>query len=97
MRNRVVATILAPQPTTLRSLVRALGACERVAVPLGANAAAVAAAVHGLPVATLPNVLWSEGIAAEIRCAVAWALRSGADGLLLVHGEQEIDAADVYH
>lgn len=95
MRTRVVATILAPRPASVRQLVHALAPCERIAVPLGKHAAAVAAAVHGLPVATLPCVLWNDGLAAEIRCAVAWALRSGADGLLLVHGEDALDVHDV--
>lgn len=76
--------------TRLRAVAQAVCAasCERVAAVLGPAAGSIAPALSGLPIATLPNVLWSEGAAASIRCAVAWALRSGADGLLLVHGEQ---------
>ena len=63
---------------------------------LGSSAGSITAALEGLPIATLPNVLWTEGTSAAIRCAVAWALRSGADGLLLVHGDQaRVDRAHV--
>jgi CTP:molybdopterin cytidylyltransferase MocA len=107
MRRRVVAAILANTSdvllpwagtTKLRAIAQEVGAssCERVAVVLGTSAAGVSNALTGLPVITLPNVLWSEGVAAAIRCAVAWALRSGADGLLLVHGDQaRVDRAHV--
>ncbi|MBA3504118.1 MAG: NTP transferase domain-containing protein, partial [Deltaproteobacteria bacterium] len=70
--------------------------CERVAVVLGSGSGSISAALEGLPVATLPNVLWTAGKSAAIRCAVAWALRSGADGLLFVHGDQaRVDRAHV--
>ncbi len=62
--------------------------CDRVVVVLGAHAGAVAAALADLPVALEVNVLWTEGIASSIRCAVAWALRSGCDGLALVACDQ---------
>lgn len=99
MRRRVVAAVLANSShvllpwagtTRLRSITSAVCAasCERVAVVVGTAAGSMSTALHGLPVATVPNVLWSEGVASAIRCAVAWALRSGADGLLLVHGDQ---------
>lgn len=108
MRKRVVAAILTASPTTallpwagttrLRSVAQAICAasCERVAVVLGPAAGSVTSSLTGLPVASLPNVLWSEGSAASMRCAVAWALRTGADGLLLVHGDQaRLDRAHV--
>lgn len=107
MRRRVVCAVLAntshvlmPRAgtTRLRSIAQEVCAssCERVAVVLGSAAGSISAALEGLPVATLPNVLWSEGTSAAIRCAVAWALRSGADGLLLVHGDQaRVDRAHV--
>lgn len=99
MRRRVVAAILAHTEdvlapwagsTRLRSVAQEVCAtsCERVAVVLGNSSGRIASALAGLPIATLPNVLWSDGASAAIRCAVAWALRTGSDGLLLVDGEQ---------
>ena len=70
-------------------LVRAIASevcassCDRVGVVVGSYAAQVAAALDGLPVAVLPNVLWNEGMAASVRCAVAWAARSACDALVL--------------
>ena len=101
MRRRVVAAILASSSdvllpwagtTRLRSIAHEVCAtsCERVAVVLGPSAGRIATAIQGLPVATLPNVLWSDGVASGTRCAVAWALRSGADGLLLLDGDQAL-------
>lgn len=57
--------------------------CDRVGVVVGAYAAQVAAALDGVPVTLLPNVLWSEGMAASVRCAAAWAARSACDVLVL--------------
>ena len=102
MRRRVVCAVLAHSSdvllpwegtTRLRSIAGAVCAatCERVAVVIGAAAGRMTAALHGLPVATVPNLLWSEGTASAIRCAVAWALRSGADGLLLVDDQARLD------
>jgi CTP:molybdopterin cytidylyltransferase MocA len=62
--------------------------CDRVVVVLGAHAGVVAPALAGLPIALEVNVLWSEGIASSIRCAVAWALRAGCDRLALVACDQ---------
>src|SRR5512139_2214535 len=107
MRRRVVAAILANNPgvllpwagtTRLRSVAQEVPAasCERVAVIAGARAGTVSSSLEGLPVAIVPDVLWGEGVASAIRCAVAWALRSGADGLMLVDGDQaRVDRAHV--
>jgi len=62
--------------------------CDRVVVVLGAHAGAVVPAIADLPVALEANVLWSEGIASSIRCAVAWALRTGCDALALALCDQ---------
>ena len=76
------------------TLVRAITAevctsrCQRVGVIVGAHAAQVAATVADLPVAVVPNVLWQEGLAASIRCAVSWAVRSGTDALALLVCDQ---------
>ncbi|MBA3463704.1 MAG: NTP transferase domain-containing protein [Deltaproteobacteria bacterium] len=86
---RIAAAILAAgtgEPQRLRELAMRVCAspCERVAVVLGAGAGAMTPVLHGLPLRIETNVLWSEGIASSIRSAVAWALRSGCDGLLLL-------------
>lgn len=84
MRRRLAAAIVAPAAG--RALVEEVCAtsCERVALVLGGLPQSTARAVAGLPVALVPNPAWCEGEAAALRCALAWALRSGADGLLLV-------------
>ena len=76
--------------TLLRAVAREVCAarCDRVAVVLGAHAGAVAPTIADLPIAPLSNVLWSEGIASSIRCAVAWAMQSALDALLLVVCDQ---------
>jgi CTP:molybdopterin cytidylyltransferase MocA len=102
MRRRVACALLASSTdvllpwagtTRLRAIAGVVCAstCERVGVVVGAAAGRMTAALQGLPVATVPNVLWSEGTASAIRCAVAWALRSGADGLLLVDDQARLD------
>lgn len=75
--------------TRLRAVAKAICAasCERVAVVLGPGAGPATSSLQGLPIAT-PDVLWNDGAASPIRRAVAWALRTGADGLLLAHGDQ---------
>lgn len=62
--------------------------CDRVAVVLGASAAGCLAALAGLAVAPVCNALWPEGIASSIRCAVAWAVRTRCDALVLVACDQ---------
>ena len=82
--------------TLLRAIAceACISACDRVAVVVGAHAASVAGTVQGLPVAVVPNVLWQEGMAASIRCAVAWAVRGGSDALaLLVCDQPALNAA----
>jgi CTP:molybdopterin cytidylyltransferase MocA len=61
---------------------------DRVAVVLGAHAGTIAPTLDGLPLAPLANVLWTEGVASSIRCAVAWALRSACDAILLLVCDQ---------
>ena len=107
MRRRIACAVLANSAqvlmpwagtTRLRSIAGAVcsSTCERVGVVVGAAAGTITSALHGLPIATVPNLLWSEGTSSAIRCAVAWALRSGADGLLLVDGDQaRLDRAHV--
>jgi CTP:molybdopterin cytidylyltransferase MocA len=86
---RIAAAILAAgtgEPYRLRELAMRVCAtsCERTAVVLGAGAGALAGALHSLPVRIETNLLHSEGQAASIRSAVAWALRGGCDALMLL-------------
>jgi len=76
--------------TLLRAVVREVCAasCDRVAVVLGAYAGSVAPELDGLPVASLANVLWTEGMASSIRCGVAWAVRSRCEALLVALCDQ---------
>jgi CTP:molybdopterin cytidylyltransferase MocA len=62
--------------------------CDRVAVVLGAHAGWIAPTLAGMRVAQLANVLWSEGIASSIRCAVAWAMQAALDALVLAVCDQ---------
>ena len=84
------------------TLVRAIAGeacasgCLHVGVIVGANAFAIAAALDGMPLAVVPNVLWTEGMASSIRCAVEWATRAACDALvLLVCDQPRLSAAHV--
>ena len=84
------------------TLVRAIAgeacasACLHVGVIVGANAFSIAAALDGMPLAVVPNVLWTEGMASSIRCAVDWTRRAGCDALvLLVCDQPRLSAAHV--
>jgi CTP:molybdopterin cytidylyltransferase MocA len=82
--------------TLVRAIARELcsTSCDRVVVVLGAHSGNVAPALADLPVALAPNVLWSEGVASSIRCAVGWALRERCDALVLVACDQPRLTAD---
>lgn len=90
---RIAAAIVAAgtgDPQRLRELAMrvCMASCERVAVVVGAGAGALSPALHGLPIRLEANVLHPEGVASSIRAAVAWALRSGCDALLLLACDQ---------
>ena len=67
--------------------------CAEVVVVLGAHADDVGAALSGLPIARLANDAWAEGMASSIRCAAAWAARSGLDALMIILGDQALLSA----
>ena len=62
--------------------------CQPVAVVLGAHAAAVGAAVAGLPVVCQSNPDWEEGMGSSVRVAAGWASHAGLDALMLVLVDQ---------
>lgn len=76
--------------TLLRAVIEQVCAarCDRVAVVLGAYAGRIAPELVDLPVTPIANVLWAEGIASSIRCAVAWAMAGELDALVLVVCDQ---------
>lgn len=68
--------------------------CEQVAVVLGAERAAVAAAVADLSVTALENEAWESGLASSLHVAVRWARSVGADALLVcVCDQPHVDRA----
>jgi len=78
----------------LRRICRtALTACKPVRVVLGSGAEAMAATLAGLPVETVLNEAWEEGMGTSIRAGVQ-ALPAAASGVLLLLCDQpEVDAA----
>jgi molybdenum cofactor cytidylyltransferase len=86
-----------PKPLALHRgvpLVRRAALCAQdstareTAVVVGAHAEHVSAAVSDLSVTVLDNPNWSEGLAASIRIAVAWAKERPCEGLMLVLCDQ---------
>jgi xanthine dehydrogenase accessory factor len=72
------------QPLLRRVAVEACAStCARVAVVLGAHAAAISPTLSGVPVTRLDNAAWNEGVASSIRCAVAWADATRSEALIL--------------
>lgn len=85
---------------SLAALQAAAGADDgkaqiRVAVMLRPSDPARRAALHGLDLAVLPVTGADEGMAASVRCAADWAIRTGADGLILCPADMpELQAED---
>lgn len=65
-----------------------LSAADRSAVVVGHGAEAVIASLGELPLETLENAEWSEGIASSIRLATGWARDNAFEALLLVLTDQ---------
>jgi molybdenum cofactor cytidylyltransferase len=57
--------------------------CDAVCVVTGAYADAVEREVLGLGATVVHNAGWREGMAASIRCGVAWADRAGHEAIVL--------------
>jgi len=89
MSSRIAAVVLAAgtvDAERLRELVGrvCLAPVERVAVVLASD---FTSALQGLPVHIEANQI------SPIRAAVAWALRTGCDGLLLIEGDRRISSS----
>jgi CTP:molybdopterin cytidylyltransferase MocA len=86
---------LAGTPLLRRAVEAACGSsCARVAVVLGARAAAIAPVLAGLPVEVVENPAWAEGMASSVRAAAAWARQRDDQALLLAVADQpELSAA----
>jgi CTP:molybdopterin cytidylyltransferase MocA len=76
--------------TLLRAVAQEVlaSSAARTAIVLGADAAAVAASLDGVPATLLDNPGWQEGIAASIRVAATWANSTGLEALVLCVGDQ---------
>lgn len=87
-----VALAAAQGPSYLRTIAAQVAetSCERTAVILGNHQAHLVPTFGGVPVAVEINARATEGAASSIRAAVAWALRSGCDALLLVTCEDQV-------
>lgn len=76
----------------VRRVVRELGAgfAGETVVVLGAEAAAVAGALGGLPVRTVLNAAWAEGLGSSLRCGVEAALAAepGLGAVLVALADQ---------
>ncbi len=70
------------------ALCAASSPASEIAVVVGAHGVQVSAAVSDLSLTVLDNPEWSEGLAASIRVAVAWAESRSCAGLLLVLCDQ---------
>lgn len=64
--------------------------CVALSVVVGAEAAAVTAAVSDLHPVVLENDGWAEGIASSIRVGTAWASQAGYEGILITVCDQPL-------
>jgi len=71
--------------------------CRPVIVVLGAEADALGGVLAGLPVETVMNPLWEEGMGTSIRAGVTAAEAHDVDGLILGLADQPLVTADLLH
>ena len=76
------------RPLLATAVEAACGTHARVAVVLGALAQELPPCLAGYDVEVLFNRCWAEGVATSVHCAVAWAMRRRASGLLLALSDQ---------
>jgi molybdenum cofactor cytidylyltransferase len=62
--------------------------CRQVIVVLGWEPERIRPALHGLPVETVVNPSWSDGIGTSIRAGIKVALSRGLDGVVLALADQ---------
>ena len=71
-------------------------ACSPVIVVLGANARSISEAVRDLPVETVENSRWSEGMGTSIQTGVRAAAERGLDGVILALADQPLVTPEIY-
>ena len=71
--------------------------CKPVIVVLGANGGAIAEALRDLPVETVENQLWSEGMGTSIQTGVRAAAERGLDAVILALADQPLVTAEIYN
>jgi len=71
-------------------------ACRPVIMVLGANAGAISAVVRDLPVETVENSRWSEGMGTSIQAGVRVAAERELDGVILALADQPLVTAEIY-
>jgi molybdenum cofactor cytidylyltransferase len=64
--------------------------CSEVAVVLGAAATSIATAYQHTRAQTLHNPQWAQGLSTSLHCAVSWAQRREAAGLLVCACDQPL-------
>lgn len=67
--------------------------CSNVIVVLGSNAGEVAPVLEGLPVTTLVNSRWAEGMGTSIQTGVRAAAESAAEAVILILADQPLVTA----
>jgi molybdenum cofactor cytidylyltransferase len=72
-------------------------ACSPVIVVLGATAGAVGQAIRDLPVATVENPRWAEGMGTSIQTGVRAAAVRELDGVILALADQPLVTAEIYN
>lgn len=72
-------------------------ACRPVIVVLGANAGAISEVVRDLPVETVTNLCWSEGMGTSIQAGGRAAAGRELDGVILALADQPLVTAEIYN
>ncbi|QOY90140.1 nucleotidyltransferase family protein [Paludibaculum fermentans] len=67
--------------------------CSKVIVVLGAKAGAVAPALDGLPVVTVVNPRWDEGMGTSIQAGLRAAAAASAEAVILMLADQPLISA----
>jgi len=71
--------------------------CTPVIMVLGAHAGAISEVVRDLPVETVENSWWSEGMGTSIQTGVRAAAERELDGLILALADQPLATAEIYN
>lgn len=85
------------RPLVRHAVATALASvCRPVIVVLGANAGVVSQALRDLPVETVENPRWDEGMGTSIQTGVHAAADRELDGVILALADQPLVTAEIY-